>query len=659
MRARSSLFAFVLTVLVGVVTALPAAADHTTPPGPLSSNTETSQAGLAFGIGGIPAVPNPFTHITNFPANPGSDMIMFRKRVGSTRELYASNGTLGGGDEQHVGQRIIRLTSNGGNTVDPTWIADHGSANCPGTGSTGNTGLQHDATAAGMFRRTSIPTSIPGADTLDIQLILDASDASGRCHDTGGGGLEIIDITTITQPRELHLTRHIGTTHTTTTDALRPWIVYSSNSSFAGHPWIDVLDVRTCLNLGTMSLADKRTACRPKVYRMLFALDPTQQPPPPGAPVAKSAWTYQRNFYDGGGAIDNTQGSSGCHDITAIGSRLYCAGVRASMILDVSNLTDENGNVRGTQMPCPVIAGTSTTAMVTNCSQMGLTLPAPAPPNTPTPTVDPTAFEFLGTRNHAGIDCTSPPLPRNSSCNSNLLVPVGEDIAISHEFDPTHDARVGFATDERGGGVVPPGASCTTAGPTEFSNGGIHALDIRGATPGRDPADNFPYMLDPAGNRAVFQGAVRLPSGSFCTVHMIEHAHDEQRLFVAYYSQGTKVVDYFFHDQGTATLDDDRISFRETASFILPGANTWMAHPFKTVNNPDGTRTYYLIANDIQRGIDIFSYTAMPNPIGAPPPAEAAATATIQAGNAGAGLLVLAAILPAAALLRRRRRSRA
>jgi hypothetical protein len=629
MRKGSALFAFVLTLLIGVVTALPAAADHTTPPGPLSSNTETTQAGLQFDANGLPAVPQPFTHITNFPANPGSDMILFRKTVGATRELYASNGTLGGGDEQHVGQRIIRLTSNGGNTVDPTWIADHGSANCPGTGSTGNTGLQHDATAAGTFRTTSRPTSIPGVPQLNIQLILDATDASGRCHDSGGGGLEIIDVTNITQPKELHLTRHAGTTHTTTTDALRPWIVYSSNSSFSGQPWIDVLDVRTCLNLGTMSLADKRAACRPKVYRIKF----------------QDSWTYQRNFYNGGGAIDSTQGSSGCHDITAVGSRLYCAAIRASIILDVSNLTDADGNVRGTQMPCPIIAaGTNTTAAITNCAGQGAGAP----------TVDPTAFEFLGTRNHAGIDCTAPPLPRNSSCNSNLIVPVSEDIAISHEFDPTHDARVAFATDERGGGVVPPGASCSTAGPTEFSNGGIHALDIRGATPGRDPADNFPYMLNPAGDKAVFLGAVRVPAASFCTVHMIEHAHDEQRLFVAYYSQGTKVVDYFFHDQGTPTLDDDRISFRETASFVLPGANTWMAHEFKTVNNPDGTRTYYLIANDIQRGIDIFSYTAMPNPIGAAPPAEA--TATIQAGNAGAGLLVLVAALPAAAVLRRRRR---
>jgi hypothetical protein len=115
-----------------------------------------------------------------------------------------------------------------------------------------------------------------------------------------------------------------------------------------------------------------------------------------------------------------------------------------------------------------------------------------------------------------------------------------------------------------------------------------------------------------------------------------------------------KVVDYFFHDQGTATLDDDRISFRETASFILPNANTWVAHQFKTVANGDGTNTYYLLTGDIERGIDVISYRAAPNPIGAPPPAEAAAT--IQAGNAGAGLLVLIAALPAVGAYRRRRR---
>jgi hypothetical protein len=624
MRIRSLAVVFVFTLAAGVLTALgrTAIADHTTPPGPLSSNTETTQAGLTFGTG-------TFAHITNFPPNPGTDMILFNKKVGATTELYASNGTLGGGGAQHVGQRIIRLTNSNGTAVDPTWISDHGSAACGGT-STGNTGLQHDVTYAGNFRQTSRQQSIPSR-TLVVQLLLDATDSTGRCHDTGGGGLEIIDIADITQPDEIHLTRHAGTTHTTTTDALRPWIVYSSNSTF-GHQatqnWIDVLDTRTCLGLGGMTQAQKRAACRPKVFRIKF------QP----------EWTYQRNFHNGTGAIDPTSGSSGCHDITAIDSRLYCAALGATIILDVANLTDAAGNIRGTQMPCPVIAGTMTTAMVTDCSGQAAGAP----------TVDASAFDFLGAVNHAGIDCTMSPAPRNKNCNSNFLVAVKDGIAISHEADPTHDERIMFVTDERGGGVVPPGSACDAAQATGISNGGIHAFDIRGAAPGRPADPNFPQMLDPAGQKAVFIGAVRVP-GANCTVHMIEHAHDEQRLFVGYYSQGTKVVDYFIHDQGTPTLDDDRISFRETASFVLPGANTWMSHPFKTVNNPDGTRTYYLIANDIARGIDIMTYTATPNPIGAPPP-PAEATATIQAGNAGGGLLALVAMLPATALLRRRRR---
>jgi hypothetical protein len=624
MRRRSSSVALVFTLAAGLITALgpPASADHTTPQPPLSPNNETTQVGVGFGIGGVPALPGTWTHVTNFPPNPGSDFALFTRVVGATRELYASSGTLGGGDDAHVGQRITRLTSNNQTVVDPTWIADHGSANCPGTSSTGNLGLQHDAAVAGAPRRTSRIQSIPRP--IEMDLLIDATDANGRCHDSMGGGLELIDITNPSQPKEIHLIRHAGTSHTVTVDARRPWIVYNSTSDFAGRPWIDVLDVRTCVNLSTRTLAEKRAACRPKVFRMPF------QP----------SWTFQRNFYNGGGAIDPTAGSAACHDITAIGTRLYCAAIRASLILDVANLTDANGNIRGTQMPCPIIAtGTMTTAAVTNCSGQG----------TGAPTVAPDAFQFLGTRNHAGIDCTSPPAPRNSSCNSNLIVPVNEDIAISHEADPTHDERVMFATDERGGGVVPPGASCTPGGPTNFSNGGMHAFDISGATPGRDPADNFPYMLDPAGNKAVFLGAVRVPAASFCTIHMVEHAHDEQRLFVAYYSQGVKVVDYFFHP-------GNRISFRETASFILPNANTWVAHQFKTVNNGDGTNTYYLLTGDIQRGIDVISYRAAPNPIGAPPPAEA--TATIQAGNAGAGLLVLLAALPATALLRRRRRSR-
>jgi hypothetical protein len=625
MRRRSLPIVFVLTLTAGLIASLtsPASADHTTPPGPLAANTETTQTGVQVPL----EVPPRWQHITNWPANPGSDLALFRRQVGATREIYASMGTLGGGDEQHVGQRIVRLTSNGGNVLDPTWVADHGSANCPGTGSTGNLGLQHDAAAVGMARRTSASQSITGVQPVQIQLIADATDASGRCHDSGGGGLELIDVTNPAFPKEIGLTRHAGTTHTTTTDDMRPWIVYSSNSDFSGRPWIDVVDTRTCLNLGTRTIAEKRALCRPQVYRIPF------QP----------EWTYQRNYYNGGGAIDPTFGSAACHDITSVGTRLYCAAIRATLVLDVANLTDENGNIRGTQMPCPVVAGTSTTAMVVNCAGQGAGAP----------TVAADAFEFLGTINHAGIDCTAPPAPRNTSCNSNNLRRSDQDVSISHESDPNSDARVMFVTDERGGGVVPGGATCF---PVEnpFGNGGMHAIDIRGATPGRLPADNFPYWKLPNGDPAVFIGTPITPSPTFCDIHMIEHAEGEQRIFAAWYTQGVKVIDYFFHDNGPGP-EDDRISFVERAHFQLPNANTWMVMPFRIFNNPDGTRTYWLVGGDINRGHDVMIYRDQPNPIGTPPPP------TVQAaGFDPFGLLLLGvAVLPTAAVLRRRRRSRA
>ncbi|HET6771241.1 MAG TPA: hypothetical protein VFH75_06355 [Actinomycetota bacterium] len=619
MRNRALTLGLILTLTGGLVTVFGGVvgADHKAPPGPHAANTETSgHVGQTFGTG-------TWTHISNFPANPGSDFALFRRN----RELYASSGTLGQGDTQFVGQRITQLTTNQGTVVNPTWIADHASASCT-LGSTGVTGLQHDAAAAGAFRTTSRPTSIPGVQALDTQLIIDTTDATGRCHDAANGGLELVDITNVALPKEIHLTRHTGTSHTVTVDATRPYIVYNSNASFgviasatapgSDQNWIDVLDVRPCLNLGNATLAAKRTACRPKVYRINF----------------EHAWTRQRNFYNGGGAIDPL-GAGSCHDITAIGTRLYCAALRATIILDVANITDANGNIRGTQLNCPVIDN-ATAADVTDCGGVNAIPNADAVQG----------VQFLGTRHHAGLDCTMPPAPRNMQCNSNLIVPVDQDIAIAHEADPTHDEKVMFVTDERGGGALPPGASCTPDGPTDFSNGGMHAFDISGPL---DPDGDFPYMLTPSGAKAVFIGAVRVPAPDFCTIHMIEHAHNEQRLFVAYYSQGVKVVDYFFHP-------NNRISFRETASFVLPNANTWVAHPFKTVDNGDGTKTYTIFASDIERGIDVYTYRNTPNPIGAPPPAEA--TATIQAGNAGAGLLVLAAALPAASLLRRRRRSR-
>lgn len=492
-----------------------------------------------------------WSFIRNFPPNPGTDLKFFKKKG----RLWAAAGTLGQGDEQHVGQRFIRLINLKGK-VRPRWAADHGSANCQ-TDNTGVTSLQHDNAVT------------PKSDPL---LMIDTTDTVGRCHDDPGGGLEIIDISELHkrkkfQPREIHLTRHVGTSHTVTVDATRPWIVYNNASQSSGlTPWIDVLDIRSCMNR-SISLKAKRAKCRPKVYRI----------------VMKPEWTQRVNA--SGDRVPDTDAS--CHDITAKPGRIYCANLNSTVVLDVRGLTDANGNVKGKPLKCELADGTNTTAKVTDCDDPQAIGPGEA-----------TGWRYVGHVNHAG---------RNLN-NLNTEYTVREQISVSHEAEPTPDKKWMFVTDERGGGVVPGGASCEDFEANPYGNGGVHVFDIsRGG--------EYQWAKTPDGDKAVFIGEVVVPQATFCTAHVMEQLKGEQRFTIAWYSQGTKIVDWFVDSQG-------RWTFREIASVIPqnPVAETWTSQVFKTVKNKDGTVTYYFMSSDISRGIDIFSWTGPRNPMGTPPP---------------------------------------
>jgi hypothetical protein len=580
MRTRSFavLGAVSLVAAQALLLGSPARADHTNPSAPLSP------------IDGAPA-PTLITRgegtwafIKNFPPNPGTDQKFFVKN-GVT---YVASGTLGQANTAHVGQRIVRLANS--TTVDPQWVADHGSASCPTANPSGTTGLQHDSAIAG-----------------NTEILVDTTDATGRCHDPGGGGLELIDISKLGQPgfqpREIHLTRHAGFSHTVTVDATRPWIVYNSSSDFSGRPWIDVLNIKSCLGLASKTLAQKRALCRPLVYRIPFQPD----------------WTRQRN-------PDGTlqPGSeAACHDITSRGTRLYCAGLNASLIFDVRLLTSaSNGAVRGTPLQCSLINGTNTGAKVTDCSGAGPTAPQRAE-----------GWTFLGTFNHPG----------RTQGNTNHEVRSDEGVAVAHEADPSPNGKYMFVTDERGGGVVPGGSSCTPGIENPFGNGGIHVFDVT------NPA-NIQYALQPDGSKAVWISDAIIPAATFCTVHVIEHIPDEQRLVVAYYSQGVKIVDYFIDQNG-------RFTFQERASLILQNANTWAFQQFRIKNNPDGTRTYYFVASDITRGIDVISWTGPTNRFSAAPPVAPTSTPRTRLPLADIALMLMAAaVLPVAVRLGRRRR---
>ncbi len=510
--------------------------------------------------------------LQNFKANPGTDVEFFKIK----KTVYASAGTLGQANAEHVGQRMFRLVTKKG-LVKPKWIADHGSANCPTENPSGTTGLQHDVQIT------------PRLGLGDAQVLIDTTDATGRCHDAGGGGLELVDISRLNknkfEPRELHLTRHQGTSHTVTVDDKRPWIVYSNNAGFTATAWIDVLNIKSCLLPKKMPLEKKRKKCRPKVYRILFQ---------PG-------WSSQ-STNDGTAIKENTDAA--CHDITSKGYLLYCAGLNATLIFDTEKMTDKNGNIKGDPLTCEVVDGRNTTAKVTDCSQ-------PIEGNVP----QATGWEHLGSFNHVGRDCGGGQV----ACNNNLFVPSAEGVAVAHEADPTPDGKYMFVSDERGGGIVPGGASCQPGGASDtYGNGGVHMFDIS------DPA-NIEYALQPDDTKAVFITDPVLPAETFCTAHVMELIPNEQRFVIAWYSQGIKIVDWFFDANG-------RVTFREIASFTPPGANTWVAEDFKIVDNDDGTRTYYILTNDISRGQDILTWTGPPNPIGSPPPAAAAVTASAVEG---------------------------
>ena len=556
MHRTVSTVASLLIILGFSVVAAPASADHTDPREPLAPTDGQIEEGIARGDGA-------WEHLANFPgmANPaltggGTDLEFFQPA--GSKDIWGAFGTLGQDEAGSIGQRLIRLTRDG--QVEPTWQSDHGSAHCP-PASTSVTGLQHDTQVAQMNGAT---------------LLTDTTDATGRCHDPAGGGIEIVDTTRVAEPREVHLVRFPGFTHTNTVDGKRPWIVYSSSSDFADRNWIDVVNMRSCFGGKRSTTDQRRSLCRPEVSRIQL----------------QDEWTQQRDQTTG----ELEPGSATCHDITYDDNRLYCAAVNSTLILDVSNLTGTGGRVTGETLPCPVVDGTMTAAKVTDCSGMGRERTERA-----------TGWRFLGTFQHPGRDC-GPPGSDVRNCNSNMHARSDEGVAVSHEADPTADERFMFVTDERGGGVVPPGSSCSPGIENPYGNGGAHAFDIS------DPS-NIDYATTPEGEKAVYISDAVVPAATFCDIHVIEQIPGEQRFIAAYYTQGIKIVDYFVDDDGN-------LQFVERSSFTLPRANTWAAEDFKIRRNADGTRTYYIAVDDIHRGIDVVSWTGRAEPGRSSGPAE-------------------------------------
>jgi hypothetical protein len=69
-------------------------------------------------------------------------------------------------------------------------------------------------------------------------------------------------------------------------------------------------------------------------------------------------------------------------------------------------------------------------------------------------------------------------LPRRPRRHRPDDASVDEDVDFNHEAEFTSPGKNIIVTDERGGGVTPPGATCDVANANSQGNGGIHAYQV-------------------------------------------------------------------------------------------------------------------------------------------------------------------------------------
>ena len=564
--------------------------------------------------------------------NPHTDLDFFTRG----QNTYASVGTLGTGPNGG-GQTIVQLTDRG--EVKPRRVGQAPTAACVSDPSAA-LGLQHDVEATP--KGTAIQNTFnPYAATSDAQLIVDATDAVGRCHDQGvggvvnapRGGLEIIDVTDPGNPQTLALTTHIGQAHTVNIDPKRPHIAYAvtadavsvtsegrreneipGDNDAADLDGFEVVDLSSCMNFGAdVPVQARRDACRPVVYRYRW-------------PTTQMALGH-----------DDKSLVFGCHELEVYpDDRLVCGGGDALMTFDMSGAFDDNGTPddftddrpRGTPLTCNRRPSSSpdtrplpsffTDAQVTDCHKGGpggttdLTVPAWLAAGAPSLE----GVRYLGSIHHQGGH-------PSTAADQSVKYDATQDLIFNHESELTHSGNFLLATDERGGGVTPPGATCTQGADNVMGNGGVAAFRVdRLHTDGpRSSAEEQENIAKTSqGGKAIYRAPVRTGAqATVCTAHVMQQIPGQNRIFMGWYSQGTQVVDFTENPDGT-------IDFKEVGSFIPASANQWVSHVFKAQENPDGTFTYWGAAADFALGergrntIDIYRVTLPPAPLPADGP---------------------------------------
>lgn len=343
--------------------------------------------------------------------------------------------------------------------------------------------------------------------TPDGMIAVLGMDAGGRCHDPIEGGLELVDLSDLANPRTLHITRNVGMAHSVTIDPSRPWLAYLSTSD--RNDFMDIVDFRSCL--GGIAEMD---ACKPEIARAVF----------------DARFWPQIAVKDGPDPVQ-----FGCHDVRFRADRAYCAAIDTTLILDTSKVVGADGRLTGTKL---------------TDADMCPTRDAPRAPG-----VKMTDCMLWTNAQFEALKAVPVDMRLVSWIQHDGSKPAAQDIEIAHQAEVIGDGTTMLITDERGGGLDNR-AGCP--------GGGIWFYDIRDETKPR-------LMRHDDGGLGVFITAVNPPgplaASSSCTVHYGQEFADENLLTFAWYNAGTRVVRYTL-DLMTSPAT---ISFEEVAATLPAG----------------------------------------------------------------------------------------
>jgi hypothetical protein len=198
-------------------------------------------------------------------------------------------------------------------------------------------------------------------------------------------------------------------------------------------------------------------------------------------------------------------------------------------------------------------------------------------------------------------------------------------LGISHGAEPNFDRSLLIVTDEYGGGSGvgacggSPDAEVPEGAPGQFNQvaslGAVHFYNLNSdglvGAGGTDKAGIFNITLQP-------NEPDQVAAQAGCTSHVFWQAPDQNRMTIAWYGRGTRIVD--FSDPANPT---------QLGFFLPTGGDTWSAKPHRG----------FIFTGDIVRGMDVLRYTGegWPNTSG---PAELQRGAT-QALGPGTGKPIL------------------